>query len=309
MPHSFTSLLARPPAPKHRILIWCLGLLTIAALGFLHAATKAEFAFAAAAILPVTAVAWVGGRRDGFIFSALATGMWMSIDLLTERHYSPLWIVPVNAVVRIATYGLVSHLVARVNILLAREQDMARHDALTRLLNRRAFVAEGDDEVSRSRRYGHPVAVAFLDLDDFKTLNDSQGHEVGDRALQAVADALREALRVADQIARLGGDEFAVLLPEITYAAASEAGQKIAAAVDAAMKPFPPVSASVGVVWFETANNSFPAMLSAADALMYEIKQAGKHGVRTQPQSVSRVRPDNRSDSRREFEANPGNSA
>ena len=278
-----TPLLAQPSVLKGRILIWFLSLLATAALGFLHIVTEAEFAFAAAAVLPVVAVAWVGGRRDGFIFSALATCMWFSIDLLTERHDGHLWIIPpVNAFTRIATYGLISHLVAQVNILLAREQEMASHDALTQLLNRRSFFAEGDDEVSRSQRYNHPIAVAFLDLDNFKTLNDKQGHEVGDRALKAVADALRHSLRLTDRVARLGGDEFAVLLPEIAYTAASEAGQKIAAAVDAAMKPYPPVSASVGVVWFETARGSFQSMLSAADALMYEIKQAGKHGVRTQ---------------------------
>lgn len=83
-------------------------------------------------------------------------------------------------------------------------------------------------------------------------------------------------------MARIGGDEFAVLLPEIDYDVAAEAGQKIAAAVDTAMKEFPPVSASVGVAWFENTKSGFHAMLGAADALMYEIKRDGKHGVRTQ---------------------------
>lgn len=124
--------------------------------------------------------------------------------------------------------------------------------------------------------------MAFLDLDDFKRLNDSQGHEAGDRALTAVAKSLAGSLRNTDRLARLGGDEFAVLLPEISHAAAIEAGHKIAAAADVALKQFPPVSASIGIAWFESTESDFPAMLDAADSLMYAIKQEGKHGMRVE---------------------------
>jgi diguanylate cyclase (GGDEF)-like protein len=83
-------------------------------------------------------------------------------------------------------------------------------------------------------------------------------------------------------VARLGSDEFAVLLPEASYEAASEPGHKIAASIAASMVRFPPVSVSVGVVWFANALGDFPRMLEAADALMYEVKQRGKKGVRIQ---------------------------
>jgi diguanylate cyclase (GGDEF)-like protein len=261
---------------------WFVGTLTIAALGFLRTATDAEYIFASAAIIPVAAVAWIGGRRDGIILSLLAAIMWTSADILSQRLFSAAWVPFVNGLIHFVTNAFIAHLTARVKALLERQKEIASHDVLTGLLNRRAFFETGEAEADRSQRYGHPLAVVFLDLDDFKRLNDSQGHEAGDRALKAVANGLSGSLRTTDRLARLGGDEFAVLLPEISYDAATDAGNKIAAAVDAALKEFPPASASIGTAWFERAAGDFPGMLDAADALMYEIKQSGKHGLRIQ---------------------------
>lgn len=78
----------------------------------------------------------------------------------------------------------------------------------------------------------------------------------------------------------MGGDEFAVLLPEIGYDATVEAGQKISLAVIAALKDFPPVKGSIGIAWFGKADRLFPAMLKAADGLMYEVKESGKNDIR-----------------------------
>lgn len=276
-----TAFLAQGITPRLRVTAWVFAVVSIVALGFLRTATDAEYVFASAAIIPVVVIAWIGGRKDGLILSLLAAVMWTSADLLAERQFSASWVPYVNGLTRFVTYCFIVHLTAQVKNLLEREREMASHDVLTGLLNRRAFFEAGEAEFDRSRRYGHPLAVAFLDLDDFKRLNDSQGHEAGDQALKAVAAALSGALRTSDRLARLGGDEFAVLLPEIGYDAATEAGNKIAAAADSALKKFPPVSASIGIAFFERAEGDFPVMLDAADALMYEIKQEGKHGMRT----------------------------
>jgi diguanylate cyclase (GGDEF)-like protein len=275
------NLVTGTTAPRYRWLAWLGSLTFLVALGLLRTSTDAEYAFASAAILPVILVAWLGGRREGLIMAILAAGMWVGADLLAHRQFSANWVPMVNGLTRLGTYVLIAYLTSKLKELLLHEQEMASQDALTGLLNRRAFFAEGEAEVDRSRRYGHGLAVAFLDLDDFKQLNDRQGHQTGDQALKAVSKALREAMRSTDRIARLGGDEFAVLLPEINYSAAAEAGQKIGTAIDMAMRPFPPVGVSVGVVWFDQVRDNFPAMLNAADDLMYEIKQHGKHGVQT----------------------------
>ena len=259
---------------------WVICITAIVALGLLRMITDAEFTFASAAIVPVVIISWIGGQRQGTLFSLLAAVMWTSADLLAERHFSAFWIPYANGVTQFATYGFVSYLISNVKALLVREKELATRDELTKLLNRRAFFELGEAEVDRSRRYGHSIAIVFFDLDDFKTLNDTRGHRVGDQALQAVAQALRNELRSTDHVARLGGDEFAILLPELGFGAVKEAGDKISSAVNRAMKQFSPVSVSVGISWFEAAESEFSSMLASADSLMYEVKREGKHGVR-----------------------------
>src|SRR3954453_22906644 len=91
---------------------------------------------------------------------------------------------------------------------------LADHDPLKNLLNRRSFVQHLDAEVARSRRYTRPLALVVFDLDELKTVNDTQGHAAGDEALKQIADALRATIRSGDNAFRIGGDEFAVILPE-----------------------------------------------------------------------------------------------
>jgi diguanylate cyclase (GGDEF)-like protein len=105
---------------------------------------------------------------------------------------------------------------------------LADHDPLTNLLNRRSFVQHLDAEVARSRRYERPLALVIFDLDELKTVNDTQGHAAGDEAIKGVADALRATIRSGDNAFRIGGDEFAVLLAEANEKDAAAAAQRIA---------------------------------------------------------------------------------
>jgi diguanylate cyclase (GGDEF)-like protein len=212
----------------------------------------------------------------------MAGAMWLVSDLWAKPDFSAAWIPVMNGAIRMAVYLLVAYLTSRVRTLLTREVEMASRDALTGLLNRRAFLAAGRMETDRASRYSHPIAVLFFDLDNFKKLNDTRGHDVGDAALQAAANALSSTSRASDHVARLGGDEFALILPEVSQKGASEAGEKIAAGLAAAMEPFPPVTASLGIAWFEQAKTSFADMLKEADALMYQVKHDTKGGMRMQ---------------------------
>ncbi len=155
----------------------------------------------------------------------------------------------------------------------------ATQDALTSLQNRRGFVEAGNSEVERSKRYGHPLSVIYLDLDNFKQLNDTRGHDIGDAALSAIAHALRSVLRSNDLLARLGGDEFAMMLPEIGPEAVTEVGRKVFIAVNNALQDFPPVTASIGVIGFAKVTWTFSDIMKVADELMYEVKKTGKNNV------------------------------
>lgn len=156
----------------------------------------------------------------------------------------------------------------------------AMQDALTGLRNRRGFLEAGTAEVERARRYGRPLSIIFIDLDNFKQLNDSKGHDVGDTALKMASRALGKALRSNDLLARLGGDEFAVLLPEISPDASAETARKLFRVVNMALRDFPPVTASIGVISFSRVRHSFATMLKLADELMYEVKKSGKNNMK-----------------------------
>ncbi len=179
---------------------------------------------------------------------------------------------------------LLALVVARQFSLLQRQYEYAwahaMQDALTGLKNRRGFLEAGTAEIERARRYGRPLSIIFIDLDNFKQLNDSKGHDVGDTALKMASRALSKVLRSNDLLARLGGDEFAVLLPEIGPDASAEAARKLFRVVNMALQDFPPVTASMGVICFSRVRHSFATMLKFADELMYEVKKSGKNNMR-----------------------------
>ena len=123
------------------------------------------------------------------------------------------------------------------------------------------------------------MTVIFLDLDNFKQLNDSKGHHTGDAALRDIAGALLDTLRTNDLVARLGGDEFSILLSEIDYDAAVAVASKISDAVKHVSRDYAPVTCSIGMTWFGAVDRSFADMMKAADDLMYEAKLGGKDKV------------------------------
>ncbi len=163
---------------------------------------------------------------------------------------------------------------------LETETERARVDPLTGLANRRAFMEVLESERCRSSRYRRPLTLAYLDLDNFKLVNDRYGHAEGDALLRTVAQLLSQSVRRSDTIARMGGDEFALLLPETGLAAAETALRNIRKKLAAAMleKAFP-VTLSVGSMTFLDFGMSLDSMLLAADRLMYEVKQHGKDGL------------------------------
>lgn len=265
----------------HRWVMWfvCIGATFL--LSAFRASTDAEFTIASLLSFPVLVVAWLGGRRNGLYMAFLAAGIWAWGDFVVDRQFSAAWIPWANAASQLTTYSLLAFLAAQVRLQFDREHEHATSDALTGLRNRRALLDAGASEAERAKRYARPLSVAFLDLDDFKQLNDARGHDAGDEALRATARALRGALRSNDVIARLGGDEFAILLPEIGYEEAVEAGRKISVAVNDALRSFPPVKTSIGIAWFGEIDRTFDVMLKAADELMYEAKESGKNSVRS----------------------------
>ena len=159
------------------------------------------------------------------------------------------------------------------HLIEARLAFLARHDPLTGVLNRHALDEIVHVELARARRYGHPMAVLLVDIDDLKAVNDEHGHAVGDRLLRIVASILQTSVREPDSVVRFGGDEFLVLLPE-TGDNVECVRRRILREIDEANVsdndlPFT-ISVSIGgSKWVPASDEPIEAVLGRADAAMY----------------------------------------
>jgi diguanylate cyclase (GGDEF)-like protein len=178
---------------------------------------------------------------------------------------------------------------ASVEIRLALEH-LANTDPLTGTYNRRSIVALCEKEVQRSLRTGQPFSLVMLDLDHFKRINDSHGHEAGDAALLAVADKLRNTLRDVDVLGRWGGEEFVVLLPAADSGAALFVAQRLRSSIEALSvaalngEAYPEgvrsaITISLGVATYEGGADNLEALLHRCDEALYQAKAAGRNRV------------------------------
>jgi len=163
-------------------------------------------------------------------------------------------------------------------------QREASSDPLTGLKNRRRFEEDLRVAMARGRRDGSSGAVLMLDLDLFKEVNDTHGHQAGDRMIQEIAALLRDRTRESDVLARIGGDEFAIVLPRCTSAEARVVAESVAQAIAehrSGDERLAPITASVGVAMFgEDPRTSIETVISEADTAMYAAKDGGRDGVR-----------------------------
>jgi diguanylate cyclase (GGDEF)-like protein len=146
-------------------------------------------------------------------------------------------------------------------------------DPLTGVLNRRGFLEAAERELLRARRYGHPLAVAFVDIRGLKAVNDTEGHLAGDRLLQNVTMLLRESARTHDLVGRIGGDELGVLLAEQSAAGAAAMTERVRSQVPAhraSLGLVTPWDVTVGTAAFPDDGDSFEDLLAAADRRLYE---------------------------------------
>lgn len=161
------------------------------------------------------------------------------------------------------------------------EKELARVDPLTGAANQRSFYQLAQREIERSRRYKYPFTIAYLDLDDFKEINDQFGHKVGDEILRAVVKYAIGRLRKTDLFARLGGDEFAFLLvetgPELAQTIISKFQEDAFLQIQENNSP---VTFSIGVLTCINASLTLEEILKTVDDLMYSVKREGKAGIK-----------------------------
>jgi diguanylate cyclase (GGDEF)-like protein len=269
--------LARLPRP----VIVGLGLAMVAGIAVLDYMTGPRVLLSIFYLLPVMAVAWsTGSTACGAAVMLGSCAVGPVEFFISGSRYDSLPIAVWNSLVRLAVFSIVLYLLGRQRLLVGSLHELAQQDELTGLANLRAFREAAAREVERSRRFGHPLSLAFIDIDDFKTTNDRRGHDAGDRVLVCLASVALATVRSVDTVARLGGDEFVVIMPETGTAAGLPVARRLREAFSRATGGGAGVTCSIGLASYESAPDSVEEMLAAADALLYEAKQAGKDTVR-----------------------------
>jgi diguanylate cyclase (GGDEF)-like protein len=260
--------------------IFLLALLLMFGIGLLDYAFGPEISLSFFYILPVGIATWYGSRELG-VLCAVLSDLPLLVEQLGKDSFSNrpgflLW----TLFLQTGTMLVVVVLQDKIRALLQHEAALARIDALTGLLNRRGFIERLDYLVHLAAREHIEFALAYIDLDDFKQVNDRYGHEEGDRALRVTAHILATATRHSDVAGRLGGDEFALLLHGVDQDRAAYLMREMHELFRRTFKRERlALTCSIGCVAFKCTIPDVATAIRAADALMYEVKRRGKDSV------------------------------
>jgi len=230
--------------------------------------------------IPITLASWYGTRKSGILLALISMLLLILAKLLISHDFSGFEISLLEDISHAIAYVLLAIIVTRFRNLHRVEVLAADTDTLTGIGNPRSFYSDLADELVRSLRYGRIFSLAYLDIDNFKYINDSRGHAEGDKLLVEVASCLNTNLRKTDVAARIGGDEFACLFPETGQAEARIAFEKMHDMLQTRMKKYGwPVTFSAGLVTFDTPPKDTKEALKIADELMYSIKNGKKNNI------------------------------
>ncbi|MCE9646192.1 MAG: GGDEF domain-containing protein [Chloroflexi bacterium] len=256
----------------------CIGL--VGGLGIVDYLTGNELSFSLFYLLPVSLAVWYVNPVLGLLISVLSAVTWLAADLSVGENFTHPIIYFWNSLIRLAFFLIVTYLLSELRKSQTTIQALARTDHLTGLYNIRYFHELLEIELKRSGRYKRSFTLVFLDLDDFKLINDRFGHAEGDQLIAFIGAELKWPLRGTDIVSRLGGDEFAILLPETGQYAAKVVMSKIQNHLAGQLgKAYPFVTFSAGAVTYEVPPGSIAETIKIADDLMYSVKNGTKNGV------------------------------
>ena len=258
------------------------GLLMVVLLGLSDYLAGPDFSFLLFYIAPIFFVAWYVGKRAAFVTSLLTAMIWFIAETVTPRPYVDPFIKYWNLSIIVAFFLIISHVLSSLKHVLDLEKGLARTDELTGIANRRSFFELAGREIDRARRYHHPFTIAYIDVDDFKAVNDRFGHKIGDMVLRIVAKTIQENTRTADVVARIGGDEFVIVLSETDSPHAEIAIQRIRQHLANALggHKWSAPTISVGVATWALPPDTVDAVIKRVDELMYASKKEGKNQVK-----------------------------
>lgn len=266
---------------QSKFVVITVGLLLLFLIGGIDAFIVADVSLSIFYLIPISLTTWYAGEAPGIFISIASSIVWFiandAIGETTHAHPGiPYW----NAAVRFGFYLVTTYLLSELRTSRDREKKLARTDSITGIANQKLFYELSNLEIQRASRYGHPLTLALIDIDNFKHLNDKFGHKIGDKLLQEVAQSIHGNIRGTDIIARLGGDEFALLLPGTGYEPSQIVVERMQKQLVEAVEYHQwPVSFSIVAITFMSVPKSVDEMIEKVDFLMYTLKNSGKHGI------------------------------
>ena len=222
------------------------------------------------------------GRNLGWNFYLVTSAIsWLIADLMMVNVFSNAIIPYLNETFRLFVFLVITCIIHKLRTALENQKEIAGTDPLTSVANRRAFYDLANLELNKARRYQTPISFLYLDIDNFKKINDNFGHQIGDKLLRSVANTIENNIRAIDLIVRFGGDEFGILLAETGAESATRVVGKLKKKLLELVRDNGwPVTFSIGVATFISPPGNIDEMIDAADAQMYFAKQNGKNRTR-----------------------------
>lgn len=232
-------------------------------------------------ILPIMLASWRLGLGFGLTLSITASLLGISTEA-AQNIGASLLLLSTTTITRIGSLSLLAYSGWKIQTLTELFLSSSLHDPLTHLFNRRGFFYQGELELERMARGHQTMSLVYLDIDNFKAINDTQGHDQGDKLLQYVSEFLQETIRKIDVLARLGGDEFAIILPSTNGKGALTLCRNIQEKLrEIFSEKKIPISLSIGIATFKHTQKplTFSKAIQYTDDLMYEVKNAHKDGL------------------------------
>lgn len=256
--------------------IACLSLM----VAFIDYATGVEIRVYPFYFVPITIAASFTTLVFALLTALFCTILWVVSNVVGGMYFSHEYIWVLNTLAQFVSFTFVAYLVSELASYKELQKKLARVDALTELPNVRSFNEKAASVLELSRRLSLPITIAYIDLDNFKAVNDSYGHKKGDEVLCIASRIIRVNTRTSDVVGRLGGDEFGVLLPNTSNDGAVKVLERIRYEIECEMRSESlGVTCSIGAAVFTAAPQSLDDLINSADRAMYAVKKSGKNRV------------------------------
>jgi diguanylate cyclase (GGDEF)-like protein len=264
----------------NKLFISLAALIIILLIGLIDYLTGDEMEFSVFYLLPIILLTWYAGSIVGFVAAVISAAVYFVVDTVAGRSYSQQYISYWNTAVPLAIFLIVSSLVTAWKRARMQGKVLAHTDNLTGAFDTRSFSELSTKEIERARANRQPLSVAYLDMDNLKSVNDNLGKSVGDRVLSSVVRQAKHELRKIDTVARLGGDEFAILMPVTDQDDAREAIARVQNCLLKEMKKHKwPITFTIVVLTCLKMPQTSDELIKRLEDLMVVAKKGGKNSV------------------------------